>query len=111
MLTIGKEWIHENVSDEIELRLAGQELNPHTYSVCKSDMMNTGENPDNVRLGNSLSEDRFSGDRFDYMITNPDRVNYSPTRNSLRTRVRTLTAGSPLELLGLRMVNYSSSNT
>ena len=38
MLTIGKEWIHENVSDEIELRLTGQELNPHTYSVCKSYM-------------------------------------------------------------------------
>ena len=84
MLTIGKEWIHENVSDEIELRLTGQELNPHTYSVCKSDMMITGENPDNVRLGNSLSEDRFSGDRFDYMITNPDRVNYESDKGFVK---------------------------
>ena len=84
MLTIGKEWIHENVSDEIELRLTGQELNPHTYSVCKSDMMITGENPDNVRLGNSLSEDRFSGDRFDYMITNPDRVNYGSDKGFVK---------------------------
>ena len=84
MLTIGKEWIHENVSDEIELRLTGQELNPHTYSVCKSDMIITGENPDNVRLGNSLSEDRFSGDRFDYMITNPDRVDYESDKEFVK---------------------------
>jgi len=34
-------------------------------------MMITGENPYNIRLGNSLSEERFSSDRFDYMITNP----------------------------------------
>ena len=34
-------------------------------------MVITGEDPENIRLGNSLSEDRFSGDRYDYMITNP----------------------------------------
>jgi type I restriction enzyme M protein len=71
MLTIGKEWIHENISDDIELRLTGQELNPQTFALCKSDMMITGEDPENIRQGNSLSEDHFSGDRFDYMITNP----------------------------------------
>ena len=71
MLTTGKEWIHENVDDRTQLRLVGQELNPQTFALCKSDMMITGEDPENIRLGNSLSEDRFSGDRFDYMITNP----------------------------------------
>lgn len=71
MLTIGKEWIRENVSDEIKLRLVGQELNPQTFALCKSDMMISGEDPENIGLGNSLSEDRFSGDRFDYMVTNP----------------------------------------
>jgi type I restriction enzyme M protein len=71
MLTIGKEWIHENVSDEVKLRLVGQELNPQTFALCKSDMMISGEDPENIRQGNSLSEDHFSGDRFDYMITNP----------------------------------------
>jgi type I restriction enzyme M protein len=72
MLTIGKEWIHNNINDKIELRLLGQELNPQTYSICKSDMMITGENPNNIRGPvSSLSEDQFQGDRFDYMITNP----------------------------------------
>ncbi len=50
MLTIGKEWIHENVNDKVELRLLGQELNPQTYSICKSDMMITGEDPNNIRI-------------------------------------------------------------
>jgi len=72
MLTIGKEWIHNNINDKIELRLLGQELNPQTYSICKSDMMITGENSNNIRGPvSSLSEDQFQGDRFDYMITNP----------------------------------------
>mgnify|MGYP001339685379 CR=1 FL=1 len=72
MLTIGKEWIHENINDKVELRLLGQELNPQTYSICKSDMMITGENPNNIRGPvSSLSDDQFQGERFDYMITNP----------------------------------------
>jgi type I restriction enzyme M protein len=72
MLTIGEEYIHDNINDKVELRLLGQELNPQTYSICKSDMMITGENPNNIRGPvSSLSEDKFQGDRFDYMITNP----------------------------------------
>ena len=71
MLTIGQEWVHENINDNVEFRLLGQELNPQTYSICKSDMMITGGNPENIRQGSSLSEDRFQGDKFDYMLTNP----------------------------------------
>jgi type I restriction enzyme M protein len=71
MLTIGKEWVHENINDKVELRLLGQELNPQTYSICKSDMMITGEDPNNIRDKSSLSEDKFQGERFDYMVTNP----------------------------------------
>jgi type I restriction enzyme M protein len=72
MLTIGEQYIHDNINNKVELRLLGQELNPQTYSICKSDMMITGENPNNIRGPvSSLSEDQFQGDRFDYMITNP----------------------------------------
>jgi len=71
MLTIGKEWVHDNINDKVEFRLLGQELNPQTYSICKSDMMITGGNPENIRQGSSLSEDGFQGDKFDYMLTNP----------------------------------------
>lgn len=71
ILTIGKKWIEENVSEKIIINLFGQELNPQTYSICKSDFLITGENPDNIKLGSSLSDDNFIGKKFDYQITNP----------------------------------------
>jgi len=71
MLTIGKEWVLENINPNIDIILYGQELNPQTYSICKSDLLISGENPDNIKLGTSLSEDGFIGEKFDYQITNP----------------------------------------
>ena len=71
MLTVGKDWIYKNISDQIKLRLLGQELNPQTYAVCKADMMITGEDPNNIRDKSSLSVDQFSGEYFDYMLCNP----------------------------------------
>jgi type I restriction enzyme M protein len=73
MLTIGKEYFREQINPDADIRLLGQELNAQTYAICKSDMLITGENPDNIRLGSCLSEDQFQTDQdqFDYMITNP----------------------------------------
>lgn len=71
MLSIGKEWVNENISDKVKFLLSGQELNPQTFSICKSDFLIIGEDPDKIKLGNSLSNDQFEGKRFDYMITNP----------------------------------------
>ena len=71
MLTIGKEYFREQINPNADIRLLGQQLNEQTYAICKSDMLVTGEDPDNIRQGSSLSEDRFQGQRFDYMITNP----------------------------------------
>lgn len=71
MLSIGKEWILENINADIDIRLFGQELNPQTYAICKSDMLITGQNPNNIHLGSSLSEDKLQDKTFDYMITNP----------------------------------------
>jgi type I restriction enzyme M protein len=70
IISIGKSWILENINPNIEINLYGQELNPQTYSVCKSDMLITGENPNNIRLGSSLSDDHFQGMKFDYMMSN-----------------------------------------
>jgi type I restriction enzyme M protein len=71
LLSIGKDWISENISSKVKVNLFGQELNPQTYSICKSDFLITDEDPDNIRLGSSLSNDHFSGKKFDYQITNP----------------------------------------
>ena len=73
MLTIGKDWVHENINKDVDINLFGQELNPQTYSICKSDFLITDEEPDNIKLGSTLTNDQHSdGNRkFDYMITNP----------------------------------------
>ena len=73
MLTIGKDWVHENINKEVDINLFGQELNPQTYSICKSDFLITDEEPDHIKLGSTLTNDQHSeGNRkFDYMITNP----------------------------------------
>lgn len=70
ILTLGKSWILQNVNPKIEINLYGQELNPQTYSVCKSDLLISGENPNNIRLGSSLSNDHFQGMKFDYLMSN-----------------------------------------
>jgi type I restriction enzyme M protein len=71
MLSIGKGWVLENISKDVNFKLYGQELNPQTYSICKSDFMISGENPEYIQLGSSLSSDKFEGKKFDYMVTNP----------------------------------------
>jgi type I restriction enzyme M protein len=71
MLSIGKNWVHENINPNIDINLFGQELNPQTYSICKSDFLITDEEPDNIKLGSTLTKDQHTSRGFDYMITNP----------------------------------------
>ena len=73
MLTVGKDWIQENVSKDVEVNMFGQELNPQTYSICKSDFLITNEQPENIKLGITLSKDGYqdTNRKFDYMICNP----------------------------------------
>jgi type I restriction enzyme M protein len=71
ILTIGKKWVNEFISEDVKFILYGQEINPQTFSICKSDFLITGENPENIKLGSSLSDDHFEGKKFDYMVTNP----------------------------------------
>jgi type I restriction enzyme M protein len=72
MLTIGKEWVHENINPDLKIDLYGQELNDVTYSICKSDLLMMDENPENIHGPcSSISDDRLQGRKFDYMITNP----------------------------------------
>jgi len=51
--------------------LYGKEINDETYAICKSDMMIKGNNPENIRVGSTLSTDEFSGHTFDFMLSNP----------------------------------------
>ena len=53
------------------IRLYGQDVNPEAYAVCCAEMLMLDENPQNIREGNTLTEDRFPGEKFDLLITNP----------------------------------------
>ncbi|MEM6337350.1 MAG: class I SAM-dependent DNA methyltransferase [Bacteroidota bacterium] len=71
MLTIAKDHILETINEDITVNLFGQELNEQTYAISKSDFLITGENPENIRQGNSFTEDKFKGERFNYLLSNP----------------------------------------
>lgn len=71
MLTEAKEWIIESVNKTANIELFGQEVNPETFAVCKSDMLIKGENADNIKFGSTLSNDQLRGPKFDYMLSNP----------------------------------------
>lgn len=70
MLSCMEERIHELNSD-IEVTCFGQEFNPSTFAIAKADMMIRGGDPNNMRFGDTLSEDQFSGFTFQYIISNP----------------------------------------
>src|SRR5690554_3273491 len=54
-----------------DVHLYGKEINDETYAICKSDMMIKGNNPENIRVGSTLSTDEFAAHRFDFMLSNP----------------------------------------
>jgi type I restriction enzyme M protein len=72
LLSIGKQWVKENINSEISIELFGQELNDQTYAICKSDQLISGENPENIFGGlSTLTKDQLKDNKFDYIIANP----------------------------------------
>jgi len=69
-LSSGMEYLHE-LNDKASLSAFGQELNPESYAICKADMLIKGQKVDNIKLGNTLSNDQLRADKFDYMLSNP----------------------------------------
>ncbi|OOY05316.1 class I SAM-dependent DNA methyltransferase [Thioclava sp. F28-4] len=61
----------KDLNDRIRVELFGQELNPESFAICKSDMLVTGHNPENIAFGNTLTQDAHQGNRFHYMLSNP----------------------------------------
>ena len=77
MLTESQNFIEEKYptdpSSQVQrdIYLYGKEINDETYAICKSDMMIKGNNPENIKVGSTLSTDEFASDRFDFMLSNP----------------------------------------
>lgn len=70
MLTTTREYINKHKPD-VEVDVFGQEITPETFAIAKSDMLMYGGNPENMRLGNTLTNDKFHDFTFDYIISNP----------------------------------------
>ena len=70
MLSCMEERIHE-LNEDIEVTCFGQEFNPSTFAIAKADMMIRGGDPNNMRFGDTLSDDQFKGFTFKYCISNP----------------------------------------
>jgi type I restriction enzyme M protein len=70
MLSIAEEYLYELNSDA-KLEIFGQEINPESYAICKSDILIKGQNPANIKFGNSFTQDGLEINTFDYMLSNP----------------------------------------
>ena len=69
-LSSGMEYVLE-LNPKAVMRSFGQELNPESYAICKADMLIKGQDVSRIKLGNTLSNDQLSHDKFDYMLSNP----------------------------------------
>lgn len=61
----------QDINESINLTCFGQEFNPETYAIAKADTLIRGGDADNMKFGDTLSNDQFDGYTFDYIISNP----------------------------------------
>jgi len=70
MLSVAEIYLRE-LNPEAKLEVFGQEINPESYAICKSDMLIKGQNPENIKFGNTFTSDGLPDEKFDYMLSNP----------------------------------------
>ncbi|MEU8096146.1 type I restriction-modification system subunit M [Streptomyces rubiginosohelvolus] len=70
MLSLAEEHLLKQKPDA-RLTLYGQEYNPQSYAICKSDLLAKGHSATNIAFGNTLTDDAFKGRQFDYCMSNP----------------------------------------
>jgi len=70
MLALTEEAL-KDFNEKIRVELFGQELNGESFGICKSDMLVTGHDPEQIAFGNTLTNDAHKGKKFHYMLSNP----------------------------------------
>jgi type I restriction enzyme M protein len=84
MLSVAEEYLKE-LNSGASLQVFGQDYNPQAYAICGSDMMIKGHSMENIRFGNSFTEDFMAGKKFDYMLANPPfGVEWKPEENKIK---------------------------
>jgi type I restriction enzyme M protein len=71
MLTVAKRKLKETLGTDENVRLFGQDSNPESHAICRAEMLMLGDDPRNVHEGNTLTEDKLKGEKFDLTLTNP----------------------------------------
>src|SRR6218665_1380827 len=85
MLSSGEEYVKE-LNPKADLKVFGQEINPESYAICKSDMLIKGQNPSNIKFGNTFTVDGLESEKFDYMLSNPPfGVDWKKAEKTIKT--------------------------
>ncbi|AYF99564.1 type I restriction-modification system subunit M [Protaetiibacter intestinalis] len=88
MLSVAEERILA-LNPDARLALYGQEINPQSYAICKSDMIAKGQDASNIRRGDTLADDLFAGTRFDYVLSNPPYgVDWKASQEAIKLHVQ-----------------------
>jgi len=89
MLSVSDEYLEE-LNPDARLEMFGQDYNAESFAICCSDMMIKGQNPENIRFGDSFTDDGFPQERFDYMLANPPfGVEWKPEEEAIRKEAET----------------------
>lgn len=70
MLSVAEEYLHQ-LNASTKIMPFGQEINDQTFAICKADMLIKGNDANFIKDGNTLSDDQFEGQTFDYILSNP----------------------------------------
>jgi type I restriction enzyme M protein len=72
MLSEGENWVVQHSKDQkANIFTYGQDYNPRSYAVAASDLLMKGNRDSSIKLGNTLTDDKFGGQQFDYLLANP----------------------------------------
>jgi type I restriction enzyme M protein len=84
MLSVSEDYLRE-LNRDARLEVFGQDYNPQSFAICGSDMMIKGHSMQNIRFGDSFTDDQFPDRRFDYMLANPPfGVEWKPQEDFIR---------------------------
>lgn len=84
----------KQIDPDAEITSYGQELNNQTFAIAKADTLIRGGNADNMRQGDTLGDDQFSGYKFDYIISNPPfGIEWKPSRHKVEEEFKLGGAG------------------
>jgi type I restriction enzyme M protein len=84
MLSVSEDYLRE-LNPDAQLEVFAQDYNDQAYAICGSDMMIKSQSLDNIRFGDSFTDDHFADKTFDYMLANPPfGVEWKPQQNSIQ---------------------------